>query len=80
MTNHTNKLYEAEFINKRLQTINLITDFGKNSFIEFVQLLNEALETDYYSISDIKLMLKISMIHMIHNFIFMRKMNTMEIN
>ena len=79
MTNHTNKLYEAEFINKRLQTI-LITDFGKNSFIEFVQLLNEALETDYYSISNIKLMLKISMIHMIHNFIFMRKMNTMEIN
>ena len=51
MTNHTNKLYEAgfidvkkEFINKRPQTTYLITDFGKKSFIEFVQLLNEALE------------------------------------
>ena len=51
MTNHTNKLYEAgfidvkkEFVNKRTQTTYSITDFGKKSFLEFVQLLNEAIE------------------------------------
>lgn len=51
MTNHTNKLYEAgfidvkkDFVNKRPQTTYSITDFGKKSFFEFVQLLNESLE------------------------------------
>ena len=51
MTNHTNKLYEAgfidvkkEFVNNRPQTTYSITDFGKKSFLEFVQLLNEAIE------------------------------------
>lgn len=53
MTNHTNKLYEAgyieikkEFVNKRPQTTYSITDFGRESFVEFVQLLNEAIERE----------------------------------
>ncbi len=51
MTNHTNKLYESgfinakkEFVNKKPQTTYSITDFGRKSFEEFVQLLNEALD------------------------------------
>lgn len=53
MTNHTNKLYEAgfidvhkEFVNKRPQTTYSITEFGKKSFKEFVQLLNEPFEKE----------------------------------
>ncbi len=53
MTNHTSKLHEAgyidvkkEFVNKRPQTTYSITDLGKKSFKEFVELLNEPLKKE----------------------------------
>lgn len=50
MTNHTNKLYKAgyinvkkEFVNNRPQTTYSITDLGTKEFEEFVKMLNNAI-------------------------------------
>lgn len=52
MTNHTNKLYKAgyinvkkEFINNRPQTTYSITELGKTEFEKFVNYLNSAIKS-----------------------------------